>query len=375
MHLLPRMTAAVVAATLSVVLGAAGTALAASGPTSAMPAAAPKAASAPKPAPAAFGIQPAGASKVDARENFSYGATPGGKVSDHVALVNIGTAALTVSVYATDALSTADGNFSLAASNVKPTDAGSWIKVSAPAQVTLPPRTAKGPSVTIFPFTLTVPANASPGDHAAGVIVSLRSTAVAADDRVKQNLDQRVGARVYVRVSGPVHAGLSVDQVIASFNRDSSVANPIGTGTVDVSYRVRNTGNVILGADQVVSVSSWLGGGGRAKGLAAVPALLPGATVVIRTHVQGVLPGFKVSAHITLKPIVPVGAVDPGVTNASVAVALWLIPWALVVLVLIVGGAAGLFLVRRRRGPRRPRGGPRHTPVPVKPTIQPTPVG
>jgi hypothetical protein len=328
---------------------------------------------APQTPTAAFGIQPSAATKVDGRSAFNYGMTPGASLSDHVALVNIGTQPLKVDLYPEDAISTDKGEFSLAAADAKLTSAGAWIKIDAPAQVTLPPRNAKGPSVTIFPFTLKIPANASPGDHAGGLVVSLRSTAESGGAKVKQNLDQRVGTRVYIRVSGPVRPALTIEGLHGSFGVNGTPVNPAGSGTVNMTYTVHNTGNVILGANQAASVSSWFGASAQAKGLGAIPPLLPGASLVVHATVKGVYPGIRLTAKVKLSPTVPTGAVDPGVTTASASVSLWAIPWPLVVIVLLILCGVG-YLAWRRWGPHKPKGNPPPAP---KPTLgkQPTPVG
>lgn len=321
---------------------------------------------------AAFGIQPASATGVDSRTAFTFGATPGAKSTDHVALVNLGAQAVALQLYASDAISTSDGNFSLAVGDAKAKDVGSWVAIGGPPQITLPPRTSSGPSVTIVPFTLSVPANAASGDHAGGIVLALRTVAQPSSGQVKQNLDQRVGARVYVRVSGPIHPGLTVDGLHAEYGLDGTPVSPTTAGTMAVTYRVRNTGNVILGADQTATVSGWLGGGAKINGLSVIPPLLPGSSVLVRAQAKGVYPGIRLTAHVDLKPVVPVGAVDPGVQPSSAQVSVWAVPWPVLVIVLLALFGFGL-VAWRRWGPHRPRGG-RHTPTPRSETSEPVSV-
>ena len=88
------------------------------------------------------------------------------------------------------------------------------------------------------PFTLTVPANAQPGDHIGGVIAAL--TQRANGGRVAQ--ENRVGDAVYLRVSGPLQPVLSVESL--SVGGYHGTVNPFGGGSTSVSYTVHNTGNV-----------------------------------------------------------------------------------------------------------------------------------
>nr|WP_107907961.1 DUF916 domain-containing protein [Streptomyces chartreusis] len=103
-----------------------------------------------------FGVQPSAVKKPDARPNFSYGATPGALVKDHIAVFNYGRKPLTLRVYAQDAFTTDDGGFDLFAARHRPADVGSWIKLRK-SEVKVPAR-----SRVIVPFTLTVPAKATP---------------------------------------------------------------------------------------------------------------------------------------------------------------------------------------------------------------------
>ncbi|MDP9116172.1 MAG: DUF916 domain-containing protein [Actinomycetota bacterium] len=309
-------------------------------------------------APAGFGIQPASATAIQPRPEFLYGGGPGAVITDHVALVNIGPVPLTLDLYPADAALTSDGSFALLLANQKQTGVGAWISIDGPSQVVIAPRTIKGPTIKIFAFSTRIPRNASPGDHVGAVIVSLHTAA----DPTKGSsigLNQRVGARVYVRVSGAVHPALSVDGLRAKYT-SNGVLNPLGTGNVKVTYTVRNTGNVILSGTQSVKVSGLFGSRSAVK-LPAVPALLPGASVGVTATVRGVFPQFLLSARATVHPIAQVGEIDPGLKNASAAVTIWAIPWALIVLILLVIAGAGYWWWRRTDRLRRTHDG-RHGP-------------
>lgn len=304
------------------------------------------------PTGAAFGIQPASAHGTDARQDFTYSATPGAHLSDHVAVVNLGTSPVTLHIYATDATSTATGGFTLLPAATKPTDLGAWVHVEGPSSVTVPARTAHGPSSVIVPFTLVVPANASPGDHAGGVLVSLAGV-VRNKQGVDVQLDQRVGVRVYLRVAGLVRAALRVEGLRIGYAAPSLFGSPFGRGTLTMSYRVHNTGNVILGATQAATVESILGKTIHVNGLPTVPPLLPGAEVSVSHRISGVFPGLRITAKVKLAVVVPPGAADHDIVTSDASAGLWAVPWLLVVLVLLlIAGSTGFWWWRRRPGPK-----------------------
>jgi hypothetical protein len=174
---------------------------------------------------------------------------------------------------------------------------------------------------------------------------------------VKVNLEQRVGLRVYIRVSGDIKPGLSIDDLRTTDHGPALLGNPVGSGALTLHYVVRNTGNVLLGATQSADISSWLGGAKHLKNLPIVPPLLPGAKVEITRTVRGVFPGLRVSATVHLNPVAPPGASDPAVHAVEESTATWAIPWLLLVLVLLVIAAVTSWLVWRRR---RPTYAPQH---------------
>lgn len=315
----------------------------------------------------AFGIQPASATQGDGRPNFTYGGSPGAVIHDHVAVVNIGAQPVTLDLYAADA-TLSGGQFALRLQSDKQRDIGAWITIQGPARVTVPARTAKGPSVLIVPFVLHIPVHGSPGDHAGAVLVSLHTAAKSGGNSL--GLNQRVGARVYLRVAGPVHPALSVQGLTARY-RAHDAWNPIGSGDVPVTYRVRNTGNVILSGTQTVSVSGLFGSVTATK-LPAIPQLLPGDYVDVKTTVKNVFPQLRLSVKVTLHPVAPVGAVDPGIKDSSRTAGVWAVPWMLLALILLIGLGVAAWL-RRRSARRRHRGAHKFGPPPR--AQRPVPVG
>ena len=313
---------------------------------------------------ATFGIGPADAKRIDGRPFLTYLASPGARLTDHVAIVNLATKKVTLNVYAADAAIGTDGSFGYLAKAAPRKDASAWIKVMTPGQspkITLAPR-----ATVILPIIVTVPADASPGDHAAGVITSLTSKMVT-DQGERIDFEQRVALRAFVRVSGPLHPRLAIEHLRARYR---GTANPIGGGTVTVSYTVHNTGNVRLGARQQVMISGLFGTTRPAKALADVPLLLPDSAMNMSVTVRGVLAQVSMRARVVLAPLSVPGDVNPGVpTRITATSTFWAIPWALIALVAaLLVCVLGLWAWRRQR--RRPPAAPpsgRHREKPVTP--------
>lgn len=347
-----RRLAAYVAACLLIVLAAAGTASAVPARPSALaPHGAPRPAAGPAPRDgsppgrATFGVQPSGAEAPDARPNFSYGVTPGAAVSDHIAVWNYSTRPLTLRVYAADAINTADGGFDLLAAGKKSKDAGAWVKL-AQNQVTV-----KSRSKVIVGFTLTVPAKATPGDHVGGIVASL--SGVRTDEKGdKVTVDQRVGARVYLRVAGALAPRLAVEDLHTSYH---GTADPFGSGSATVTYTLRNTGNVRLAAHQTVRAHGTFGDARTAQPR-DVPELLPGSSLRVTTAATGLFPSLRGTTTVTADPRAVHGDVlPPTMPRTTVSAGFWAVPWTLLAVLVVLLAGLTVLVVRYARGRR---GGP-----------------
>ncbi|WP_063774204.1 hypothetical protein [Streptacidiphilus rugosus] len=320
------------------------------------------AAAAPAAAPAAqqqtFGIQPASAGAPDQRAAFTYAATPGAQLKDHIAVFNYGDEPLTLTLYAADAFNTSTGGYDVLPAGRTSVDIGSWVHL-ATGTVVLPPRTRQ-----IVPFTLAVPATAGPGDHSGGIVLALRRHSVDAKGNAVA-VDQRVGTRIHLRVPGALRPRLVVESVSVHYR---GTLNPFGTGSTTVSYTVRNAGNIRLGGQQAVRVRDALGLVATARGTAALTELLPGNTETYTVRVPGVFPTLWSTASITVDPLAVPGDADPALPSAVSNRDYATVPWTLIALLLPVLALIARALLRLRR---RRRGGPSGsgTPgVPAPPT-------
>lgn len=345
-----RAAAALAAAVLLPLLPVTASPAHAADPT---PAPAPPAPTAPA-GPAAdnsfrWSVQPVSQPGGPGRSYLVHDLAPGQTLDDAVRISNYTDRPMTFTVYGTDAFTTTDGSFSLLPADRKPVDAGTWI-ATARSSVTVRPG-----EFADVPVTVTVPADAEPGDHAAGVIASVATTQTDASGRLVQ-VDRRIAARAYFRVAGPVHAGLSVDDIHIAYDNPG---NPFPGATATVTYRVRNTGNTRLAANTDTTISGpfdWKLGGPRRHN---ATELLPGAEITVTERFDGVFPAGKLTATVTARAgQAPQGAPVPVLSTTRTA-GVWAVPWAVVGGIAAVMAAAALVLWLRRRGSARetPAGG------------------
>ena len=157
----------------------------------------------------AWSVAPADASgAATAATRFALEAAPGGSITDHALITNSSTVERTFAVYGADAFNTPSGGYDLAPAAAPATDVGSWVTVSTPT-VTIPAL-----STATVDLTIAVPADATPGDHPGGLVVSPVQSQTTDGGVV---VDTRVAVRLNVRVSGEVAAALTVDRVAVDY--------------------------------------------------------------------------------------------------------------------------------------------------------------
>ncbi|MEU1623634.1 DUF916 domain-containing protein [Streptomyces sp. NPDC005722] len=285
-----------------------------------------------------WGAAPADTSVGKGRSRFTYTLAPGSRVTDALAVVNRSDTTVKLKVYASDAFTTPSGGIDLLTADQRPRDVGSWITVKS---TTL---TLKSQQSATVPFTLTVPRDATPGDHSGGVVTSL----VTGVQGKAVRLDRRLGSRLYLRVTGPLDPALTVGDLHAAYQ---GTLNPAGSGSLRVTYTVRNTGNVRLKARQMLRTKGLFGLIGQDAGLPGLPEILPGNSLTRTVTVNGVWPGVRLDTDVVLQPLASDD--QPAALRADQVTAsrsLWAWPWGqLIVLAALVAAGCAYALLRRRR--------------------------
>lgn len=274
-----------------------------------------------------------------ARPNFAYAVDPGDVISDTMQVTNTGSTPLDLTVYAADAFTTPTGQVDLLAGQEVAIDAGAWV-TPATEQVLLQPG-----EQTDIAFTITVPDDASPGDHSAGLLTSYRS----GGEGETLSVDRRLGTRITLRVSGELQPAVSLEGVETSY---SAGWNPFAPGELVISYEATNTGNTLLAGTDASSTTALFGLVDSSPEPLALPEVIPGSTIEV-TRVISVAPWGWLTGSITLYPeAVGYGAqaLEPVAVEYSVAA----VPWPLlgvIVVIALVAALAWWLAARRRRTP------------------------
>lgn len=303
-----------------------------------------------------FGVGPYSEPGTPKRSTFQLDAAVGQSFGDRVSVINSGPTPKQFWIYAADAYSAElGGGFALHIRSDKPVGAATWITLPV-QEYTVPAHTD-----SVIPFRVSVPSDATPGDHVAGVVAE----EVVAPDAVNKGAGlttiHRVAARVYLRVAGPLHPALHVDALTVA--HEASVLPGLGTeGTAKVSFSVLNTGNVRIRPTNVRISLTGLGGrelhhtmlvaaadaGAQTRPGQALPdQILPGSKVRFAASFRGLPPMDHVTAHVDLQGF-DAGASTAVSTRRSSS--FWVIPWLLLGIVLAVVLLLGLLLRRGRGG-------------------------
>lgn len=295
----------------------------------------PASAAAPEPPTIEWGVVPADAAGPDGRVSLRHTIDPGGAITDAIAVTNHSREPAVFTVAAGDGVVGADGAYDVRADH--PAAGGAWIDVGGVDGDGL--ALAAG-ETRVLPVTITVPADATPGDHPAGIVVGLS----AAESGV--TVTHRVGVRVHLQVAGEIAPMLSVDAAAASFTPSWI---PFAPGTLTVEYRVTNTGNVRFGASVAADAAGPLGlmpGGGTA----AAFEVLPGGTATQRIELP-LAPLFFAAGEITVTPVSLGDDRVPLPEEASAGFSTPAVAWSSIAVVALGAGIIALVVsifVRRR---------------------------
>ena len=290
-----------------------------------------------------WGVRPADNEQGAGRPNFSYALEPGARVEDGFVVLNHGEKPLTLAVYVADAVISQGGPLNLANRDVPATDVGSWVDVGSD-EVTIGP----GEAVEI-PFTITIPADATPGDHTGGIVSSLTGADAAAI-----TVERRLGSRIHVRVEGDLDPALRVDGLVASHSGSTDL---LPRGDVDVNFTVTNTGNTRMQGTAELRLSGPFGLATRVVPLDDLPELLPGSSRDVSVTVPDIPATVRMTATVAVTPLAlgPDDATGTPIASVEASSTVWAMPWIPVAIVVLVLAWFAPRIVRRTRAWRKAR--------------------
>jgi len=310
-----------------------------------------------------WAVTPATADSIDKSRNFyDFAAKRGVGLGDHVAITNYSAQALSLHVYAADG--TTDfktGKLTLIPGTQASKDLGSWVSVARGPSTC--PSVDTGSALTkclaglgihltvqpntsvIVPFRIAIPKNANAGDHVAGIVAAYT---LAGAGKHAISVEERVGARIYLRVAGKLTPKLGTNGSVASFHAPS---NPFGTGSETIGFDLKDTGNTRMSAQPTVTVTGIFGIPAGSAKTRPVQNLLPGGVAHVQATVTNVPQLFLLFGGITVTPTRADGNVGadalPVPTTATVVT--WAVPWIWVLIVLVAAAlVVGVVWWRRR---------------------------
>jgi len=277
-------------------------------------AAVPAAAQSENPGTVTWSVRPADESGEDGRSWVEQELDPGATATEYMAIRNLSDQEVTFRISAADGYFGDNGRFGMLPSDQESVDAGLWIDVQDEV-------TVGAQETVVVPFATTVPQNATPGDHAAGIAASVLSQQVG-DDGATVGVESRVGFRVMTRVTGELSPAASLQAVATSYDMSW---NPLSPGEAQVTFEVVNSGNTRLLVTGVVAA-----GGQEVEFPGADEIdqeLLPGDRRAFTVTVEDVWPLVYVPASLEVTPTVVGEGEGTGVDAVTADAGIWAVPW------------------------------------------------
>lgn len=236
-----------------------------------------------------WAVAPADANGPDGRRMIEDELDPGESATDRFAVTNLSTHEVTFKLRAADGYFNENGRFNTIASDQESVDIGTWVEM--PDEITVAPQES-----AVVPFTVTVPEDAEPGDHAAGISASLVQVTTD-EDGSTVGVESRVGFRLTVTVTGAVRTTMTIQDIRSTY--DTSW-NPVRPGAATVTFKLVNEGNIRMLGQGVLRL------GGREVVFPAEgepkQELLPGDERSFTLRVDGLWPTFVVSGSVDATP-------------------------------------------------------------------------
>ena len=286
-----------------------------------------------------WSVEPSGSQGADGRLLYDFSVDPGSVISDTMLITNYSTSPQTFQLYAADGLNDFDnGQFSLQSGGTPNADLGAWTAIEK-TEVTI-----EAGSSQPVPFTITVPTNATPGDHSAGVVASITRKSTG-DSGQAIDVEQRVGARIYLRVSGTIIGGINTQGLVTNYD---GVLNPFAGGDLSGTYTVQNTGNTRLNLEQTAVINGPFGMRLATIDSDAATNLLPGQVISVPVVSSGILPLGLLTVDVEVRQKIQPGVGTAAVTPAIESATTWAVPWSMLGVIVLLALLV-LFILWRRR--------------------------
>jgi hypothetical protein len=275
---------------------------------------------------------------------FDYYMKPGESAEGQVVLENLSNVQEVFRIWTADALNTHSGAFSIEGEKDAGQGVGGWIHLGlysshlAGDDFELP----SADEVT-FTFRVDVPLNATPGDHAGGIVALEVGRSSPTPGAPEINLHLGLAIPVFIQVAGALKSGASLVGTHSSIG-GGPFAWLGGTEDGHTTVVVKNTGNTLLSGTVTGVVKSATGAILEHLPKKTITDLIPGAAAHLQEpawHAAAIEGPASVQVRFTSSNLK-----KPLVASQSA----WGFPWlGLLVFLVVVAGGAFLIVFRRRR--------------------------
>jgi hypothetical protein len=178
---------------------------------------------------------------------------PGHAYRESVSVINYGRTKTKFWLYPADAYTIRKGGgFAVEPMTARPRDVGAWVS-RLPKVITVPGRKQLN-----IRFSIRIPANAVPGQHAGGIVVEDTSPQlIRVNDRLRVKRFTQVFTRLYLTVAGRVTPDFEIDGLLVTHPQPPFPVLTRRAGAI--SYYLSNTGNAILAPTVHVKVTDLFG--------------------------------------------------------------------------------------------------------------------
>lgn len=279
-----------------------------------------------------FGIEPYSEPGAPKRSEFDLDAAVGATITDRVEIVNAGSTSQEFYIYPAGAYTIEDGGgFGVSTRNEARADLASWITLPVDMYI-VPARTG-----SVIPFRLSIPSDATPGDHTAAIVAEQVLTPAQVKSGAGVAVIHRVAARVYLRVDGPVRPALHVESFVVSHKLPTNPLSARHTKT-GVTFVVENTGNVRVALSTITVAVDGLFGRSLHRitlttpvpGHFTAPTQLLPSQILPGDQIQLVAPftGLPIFDHVSIRLSVKgADAVSQAAVTTKATSAFWVVPW------------------------------------------------
>jgi hypothetical protein len=220
---------------------------------------------------------------------------PGHSYPESVSVINYARTRTKFWLYPADAYTIRKGGgFAVEPMNARPRDVGSWVS-RLPKVITVPGRKQLN-----IRFSIRVPANAIPGQHAGGIVIEDTSPQlIRVNARLRVKRYTQVFTRLYLTVAGRVTPDFEIDGLLVAHPQPPFPLLTSRDGAI--SYYLSNTGNAILAPTVHVKVTDLFG------------------TIMNKSYPQTsqILPGDLASYTVPWRNLPAIGPVHVYVTATS----------------------------------------------------------